>query len=94
MRPDRSLTEPLLLALDWTPEQTELLIGRSSSCDIVLADRSVSRRHARLVFRDPTWVIYDLDSTNGTVVNGSHVGRCQLRAGDRVLLGEQVVDID
>jgi hypothetical protein len=92
--PKRSLTEPVLLALDWTPQQPELLVGRAQSCDVVLEDRSVSRRHARLVFRDATWVICDLDSTNGTFVNGVRVGRCQLRPGDRVLIGEQVVEID
>jgi pSer/pThr/pTyr-binding forkhead associated (FHA) protein len=94
MRPGQSSTEPLLLALDGTPQQLELLVGRARSCDVVLEDRSVSRCHARLVFRDPTWVICDLDSTNGTLVNGVRVGRCQLRPGDRVLIGDQAVEID
>jgi hypothetical protein len=83
-----------LLALDWTGEQRELLIGRHRSCDVVLADLSVSRRHARLIFRDAKWVLQDLASTNGTVVNGRRVGRCELRPGDRVLIGEAPLRID
>jgi pSer/pThr/pTyr-binding forkhead associated (FHA) protein len=54
----------------------------------------VSRRRARLVFRDGTWIIQDLDSTNGTAVNGGCVGRCQLRPGDHLRLGLQAIDID
>jgi hypothetical protein len=94
VRPRESQFESLLLALDWVPQQDELLIGRASDCDIVLSEGSVSRRHARLVFRDETWVIHDLGSTNGTIVNGARVGRCQLRSGDQILLGDQAIDVD
>ncbi|MGD0454938.1 MAG: FHA domain-containing protein [Solirubrobacteraceae bacterium] len=85
---------PLMLALDWAGAQDDLLIGRGPECDIGLHDATVSRRHARLVFRDGTWVIQDLASKNGVTVNGTHVGRCQLQPGDRVGLGLQLVDID
>jgi FHA domain len=94
IRPDRSAPAPLLLTLDPGPQEDELLIGRASDCDVLLEDRSVSRRHARLIFRDSQWVINDLGSTNGTVVNGVRVGRCQLRAGDHLLLGSQPIHID
>jgi pilus assembly protein CpaF len=83
-----------LLALDWTGSRTELLIGRNSSCDIRIDDLSVSRQHARLVFRDGAWVLQDLQSTNGTLVNGTRVGRCRLRPGDRLVLGQQVLQVD
>ncbi|MGP0100803.1 MAG: FHA domain-containing protein [Solirubrobacteraceae bacterium] len=86
--------EPLVLALDWTGAQDDLLIGRDPGCDIGLHDATVSRRHARLVFRDSAWVIQDLASKNGVTVNGTHVGRCQLQPGDRVGLGLQLVEID
>ncbi|MGO9320127.1 MAG: FHA domain-containing protein [Solirubrobacteraceae bacterium] len=85
---------PLMLALDWAGAQDDLLIGRGPDCDIGLHDATVSRRHARLVFRDGAWVIQDLASRNGITVNGKHVGRCQLQPGDRVGLGLQLVDID
>jgi FHA domain len=93
-RPDRLAPAPLLLALDTSPQEDELLIGRASDCDVLLEDRSVSRRHARLIFRDYRWVITDLGSTNGTIVNGVRVGRCQLRAGDQLQLGDQPIHID
>jgi pilus assembly protein CpaF len=54
----------------------------------------VSRRHARLVFRDGSWVIQDLRSCNGTEVNGLVVGRCELRPGDHVVLGDEHLVID
>jgi len=84
----------VLLALDWNGTHEELLIGRHRSCDVVLADPSVSRRHARVFFRDGSWVLQDLESTNGTVVNGVRVGRCELRPGDRLLIGDQRLQID
>jgi FHA domain-containing protein/uncharacterized protein DUF1707 len=83
-----------LLALDWSGGQRELIVGRHRSCDVVLSDPSVSRRHARLVFRDGSWVLQDLESTNGTLVNGEPVGRCALRPGDRLALGDQQLRID
>ncbi len=84
----------MLLALDWTGGQGELILGRHDSCDVVLSDPSVSRRHARLVFRDGNWVLQDLHSTNGTLVNGVRVGRCTLRPGDRLALGDEQLRID
>jgi FHA domain len=83
-----------LLALDWSGTQTEMLIGRDHHCDVLLGDLSVSRRHARLLFRDGGWILQDLDSTNGTRVNGSRVGRCALRPGDDIALGDEHLTID
>jgi hypothetical protein len=83
-----------LLALDWSGGQQELLVGRHHACDVVLSNLSVSRKHARLVFRDGSWVLQDLGSTNGTVVNGVNVGRCELRPGDRISLGDEHLQID
>jgi hypothetical protein len=84
----------LLLALDWTGGHDELLIGRHHACDVVLPSPRVSRRHARLVFRDGSWVIQDLESTNGTVVNGAVVVRSALRPGDHLVLGGERLRVD
>ncbi len=87
-------SDEVLLALDWTGEMGELVVGRHQDCDVVLDDSTVSRRHVRLVFHDDTWALEDLDSTNGTIVNGVSVARCALRPGDHLLLGEAQLRID
>ena len=84
----------VLLALDWTGGGGELIVGRHRDCDVVLSNPCVSRQHARLVFRDGNWILQDLASTNGTIVNGVRVGRCALRPGDRLILGEERLRID
>jgi len=90
----RSESGPLVLALDWSGSPGDLIIGRGPGCDIALGDETVSRRHARLVFRDGGWIVQDLESTNGVTVNGAKVGRCQLRPGDRLRLGLQLIEVD
>ncbi len=83
-----------MLGLDWAGGDEDLLIGRHESCDVVLENDSVSRRHARLLARDGSWIIEDLASLNGTSVNGVRVGRCQLQPGDHLSLGHQRIEID
>ena len=64
------------------------VIGRDPDCDIRLASRSVSRRHA-LVEKTPNgWVVRDLGSANGTRVNGARVTEAPLVAGAAVMFGE------
>jgi hypothetical protein len=86
--------QPPLLALDWSGAQDELLVGRHRDCDVVLTHATVSRRHARLRFRDGNWILRDLDSTNGTTVNGRRVVRCRLLPGDRLTLGDESLLVD
>jgi hypothetical protein len=62
-------------------------IGRAPGCEIVLDDRNVSRRHAEIRRRGPVVVLVDLDSTNGTIVNGRRVREHPLADGDRITLG-------
>jgi hypothetical protein len=84
----------ILLALDWTGGCEEMVVGRHPSCDVVVADETVSRRHAQLTFRDGGWVLQDLQSKNGTRLNGQYVGRCRLRPGDQLGLGHQLLRVD
>ena len=65
-----------------------LTIGRLDTCDIVLSDSGVSRKHAEVRREGDEWVVVDLDSTNGTVVNGRPVRRHRLTPGDRIEVGE------
>lgn len=64
-------------------------IGRSRSCDIVLADANISRRHAQIVTTGGGWAIKDLGSTNGLRVNGRAVGGepVPIAPGDRIEIG-------
>jgi serine phosphatase RsbU (regulator of sigma subunit) len=66
----------------------EAVVGRSAVADLVIADASISRRHARLVHRDRRCRIEDLGSANGTRINGKPVLRpTTLGDGDTVELG-------
>jgi hypothetical protein len=63
-------------------------IGRDASCDLAIADMTVSRMHARLERAPDGWLLTDLASTNGTRVNGWRVrGQVKVRAGDLVSFG-------
>lgn len=54
---------------------------------IVLRDPNVSRHHAVLTYESGEWVIHDLNSTNGTLVNDMDIEECSLRDGDIVTIG-------
>ena len=67
--------------------ENPVAIGRLPECDIVLADKNVSRRHAEVRRRDDRIVIVDLGSTNGTKVNGAGIKEKELADGDEIGLG-------
>lgn len=68
-----------------------LLIGRALDCGLVLNDGKVSRHHTRVEAVDGGHIILDLNSANGTVVNGQKISRALLRSGDYVRLGFTVL---
>src|SRR4051812_45164242 len=70
------------------PAAGRLLLGRSSACQLVFADDTVSRRHAELRLDDGCWILRDLGSSNGTWVNGRRVVEAEVAAGDELRLGE------
>ena len=57
----------------------KVVLGRSKECDIQVEDANVSRRHAEVRREGSTWWVVDLDSTNGTELNGRRVDRAQAR---------------
>lgn len=70
------------------PERAQVVIGRGRLCDFLVADPTVSHRHALLAHADGRWAIRDLGSTNGTFVNGWRVvDEVEVRPGDVVALG-------
>jgi pSer/pThr/pTyr-binding forkhead associated (FHA) protein len=70
-------------------------IGRASrnqQWDIDLVDRSVSRPHAELLQKDQDWVLTDMDSANGTTVNGETIKEPRtLSDGDIIVFGETIL---
>lgn len=66
-------------------------IGRGSSNAIQVFDAEVSRVHCRFHVTDNYLEIADLDSSNGTFVNGSPIARCELTTGDSVKVGTTVL---
>ncbi len=73
-----------------TLTEPETSFGRESSNRVVILDASLSRRHCA-VFRDvDTFRLRDLESLNGTFVNGTPIKEQTLKAGDRVQLGDSV----
>jgi DNA-binding NtrC family response regulator len=65
----------------------QVFVGQSSTCDVRLADKTVSRRHLGLRVSDRGVVIEDLESSNGTTVNGVLVDRAVLVGGEVVRIG-------
>jgi hypothetical protein len=61
-------------------------IGRNQDNDLLLASPHISRKHAQLRVKDGKYVITDLDSTSGTLVNGSPVREARLEPGDVITL--------
>lgn len=68
-------------------------IGRLPECDIVISDPGASRRHATVTREDGgEYVLTDLGSTNGTIVNDEPVGEHVLSDGDRITIGNTVLE--
>ena len=68
----------------------EVVIGRSSSCHVVLDDALVSRRHAQIVVAEDSAMIEDFGSANGVFINGNRVAGSQaLNPGDHMQIGKQ-----
>ena len=84
-RPVLMVSEGELLGHRWTLTNDEMLIGRGTDADIVLPERQVSRYHLKIHYRDSRYFLEDLDSKNGTFLNGQPVkGTVPLMDGDEI----------
>jgi hypothetical protein len=70
-----------------TIDHDRVLLGRDPACDVVIDDKSVSRRHAALERRGVTFVVTDQGSANGSFVNGTQVSEAALYDGQELRLG-------
>ncbi len=68
-----------------------LSIGRARDNDIVIENLAVSRNHARIRRQDGSFVLTDLNSANGTYVNGSRINKSEVKDGDLVTVGKHTL---
>jgi hypothetical protein len=68
-----------------------VLIGRSAHCDLALSEQQVSKEHFKLERDAAGYVLHDLQSTVGTIVNGERVEHRALRDLDRIAIGDTVL---
>jgi pSer/pThr/pTyr-binding forkhead associated (FHA) protein len=66
-----------------------LTIGRSSECDVIIPDASISRQHTQIIRQELGWYVQDLGSLNGTAINGQRLSAPQrLEDGDTLTIGD------
>ena len=88
----------LSLITDGTPtrefplDKDVVTIGRLADCEIPLDDPGVSRRHAQIRMDAGGYTLIDLASTNGTMVNEATISEHDLRDGDRITIGQSVLE--
>ncbi|MGZ3717012.1 MAG: FHA domain-containing protein, partial [Bdellovibrionota bacterium] len=72
-------------------EKDVALFGRGSNCDVVLTEKKASRKHFEVRRQGLSFFLKDLNSANGTVVNGNAVTEAELVAGDLIQVGESKI---
>ena len=75
--------------MEYPLSEEETLIGRNPTTSITLLDEGISREHALILYDEETdlFSIEDLQSTNGTKVNGKKVRSAELSPGDEIEIG-------
>ena len=69
-------------------QTADLVLGRHSDCDLILEDTRASSHHARLYQDKTEWMLTDLKSTNGTLVNQQPVSTVTLQDNDLIEIGD------
>ena len=76
-------------------DKHEINVGRVQGNELMLPKGNVSKRHARLLFRDGRFIVTDLKSTNGTYVNGRKIAQATIvREGDKIYVGDFVLRVE
>ena len=74
-------------------DQDEIIIGRDSGNDIQIDNVAVSREHAKIIRGPNYYLIEDLNSTNGTFVNGKKINKKFLKEDDEISIGKHSLQI-
>lgn len=75
-------------------KESGVLLGRNPECTLVIDDDYASGRHARVYFEDRSWYAEDLDSTNGTFVEGHRITEpTPLKEGTQLRIGTTVLEL-
>jgi Protein of unknown function (DUF3662)/FHA domain len=77
---------------EWSLDTDRAVVGRLSGSEVEIADAGASRRHAEIRRNGDDYVVVDLGSTNGTLVNDSPVSEHTLQDGDRITIGRTVLE--
>ena len=72
----------------------EAVIGRHHKTDFQVLEPDVSRRHCRLFNEDGQWYAEDLESLNGTLVNGERIGKVVLHSNDVIRIGGKLFQVE
>jgi len=75
-------------------ENREMTVGRNPTNNIFIHDKNVSREHCQLVVTADDVFLTDLQSTNGTFVNGQKVTQCVLKPSDEVRIGTTLLQLE
>ncbi len=77
---EEKVEHPIITAVEgkyanqyWVLDRDEIILGRDEDCDVVLPERQISRQHVRFYREDKQFFVEDLDSKNGTWVNGQRI---------------------
>ncbi|MBV9241276.1 MAG: GGDEF domain-containing protein [Acidobacteria bacterium] len=100
IRPSLVFLSGELIAVPIPLEREEVTLGRALEADVRINDTQVSRQHAKIVavhdkdHNAISYVLNDLDSRNGTFLNGRRVRRETLENGDKITIGETILRFD
>lgn len=73
---------------------TEATVGRRGTNDIIIADNAVSGCHCIFTYEDGAVFVRDLESTNGTIINGEVIDKEEIKSGDYIVLGKHKYKIN
>ncbi len=74
--------------------QKSISIGRAAEADITIPDKLASRLHCGISFWDDSYFLRDFKSRNGTFVNDKPIEVCRIKTGDRIRVGDTVINVE